>query len=201
MITNLDELVAYTNELARAVPQISKEVAIRSEGLPLDALASLERELDMPPAYLHCIRKLGVYGVSIGYFALWPTFSRNEGLVESLVAANSVHSNGQVIVREKGLLIVGRHEANLICVGEKGGGQSDKVFYVDLMSSPVMTVQDIAPSFDVFMLLAGNLHELSFSFPGVLSSAIFEMSQCCSHFSCSEDQAFFWKQMTAELVS
>jgi hypothetical protein len=201
MITNLNDLVAYTNGLAQKVPKIVDEVAIKSEGISENALVALAQRVALPPMYLRCIHDVGVFGVSLGYFALWPTFNRNGDLVESLLKANSGHASGEMAAREAGLLIVGRQEANLICVGSKDGEQSDVVFLLDVMSSSTVEMINIAQNFEIFLLLAGNLHALSFSQGESPSDAVAEMIQCCTHFNCTDEQSRFWQDAIMELVS
>jgi len=201
MIKNLNELVAYTNGLAKKVPQIADEVAIKPEGVSKDALDILARGIALPPLYVRCIRELGVFGVSLGYFALWPTFNRNGSLVESLLKANSGSTSGEIAARNAGLLIVGRQEANLICVGSVESKQPDVVVLLDVMSSPAVESANIAENFEVFLLLAGNLHAISFSHQESPSNALSEMNLCCAHFNCTDEQSTFWKHAVTELVA
>ncbi len=193
--------MTYTNGLAQEVPQIADEVAIKPAGVSGDRLAVLVRSVPLPPVYLRCIHDVGIFGVSLGYFALWPAFSRNGDLVKSLLEANSGHASGAMVAHAANLIIVARQEANIICVGSMKGGQPDVVFLLDVMSSPAVRVTSIAPNFEVFLLLAGNLHAVSRSLQGLPSDAIFEMIKCCNYFCCTEEQSLFWQGMMAELVS
>lgn len=201
MISNLSDLVAYTGGLASKVPQIAEEIAIKPAGIADDVVASLVRDMPMPPTYLRCIREVGVFGVSLGYFALWPTFSRHGNLVESLFKANSGQTSGEVAARTASLLVVGRQEANLICVGSMGAERPDVVFLLDVMSSPTVRITSIAPNFEVFLLLAGNLHAVSRDLQESPADASSEMGRCCNHFHCTEEQSMFWQGVIAELVS
>lgn len=201
MINNLNDLVAYTDALAQKVPQIAEEVAIKREGVSKDSLDALAGGLALPPLYVRCIREVGVFGVSLGYFALWPTFNSNGNLIESLLKANSGVASGELAARNANLLIVGRQEANLICIGSAESKRPDAVMLLDIMSSPAIKFVNIAENFEVFLLLAGNLHAISFSHQESPVDALAEMDQCCVHFNCNGEQSTFWRRSITELVA
>jgi len=201
MINNLNDLVAYTNGLAKKAPQIADEIAIKREGVSEDSPDALARGIALPPLYVRCIREVGVFGVSLGYFALWPTFNRSGNLIESLLKANSGSTSGELVARNESLLIVGRQEANLICVGSSESKLPDVVILLDVMSSPTVVSTNIAENFEVFLLLAGNLHAISFSHRESAPNALSEMDRCCTHFNCTDEQSTFWKHAITELVA
>lgn len=201
MINNLNDLVAYTNGLAQKVPRIADEIAIKREGVPEDFLEDFARGITLPPVYVRCIREVGIFGVSLGYFALWPTFNRSGNLIESLLKANSGSTSGELVARNENLLIVGRQEANLVCIGSAESKQPDVVMLLDVMSSSTVGITNIAKNFEVFLLLAGNLHAISFSHRESPSSALSEMARCCAHFNCTDEQSTFWMRAIMELVT
>lgn len=201
MIKSLNDLVAYTNRLANRIPQIADEVAVKPQGLSKDALDTLARSLALPSMYIRCIQEVGVFGVSLGYFALWPTFNRSGDMVESLLSANSGSTAGEVAAREAHLLVVGRQEANPVCVGSALSNRPDVVVLLDVMSSPIVESANISENFEVFLLLAGNLHEISFSHEESASNALDAINRCCAYFNCTDEQSDFWRRAVVELVS
>ena len=83
--------------------------------------------------------------------------------------------------------------------GSSWGRRGCRVF-VDVMSSMDRHVTAIAPDFEAFVLLAGNLHEISFLNEESPDEAISQMATCCRRFRCNAAQGAFWREMVEAMV-
>jgi hypothetical protein len=200
MIKNIDELKYYTGELGRSAPALYDEIVLGENGASEDDLAMLSKVGDFPPSYLETIGTVGVFGVAIGYFALWPTFNRQGSLVGSLLDANSERTPVVTSARNDHLLIVGRQEANPICVGDASGPNPDEVILLDVMSSPEIRGFSVAQKFSDFLMLAANLNAISMSDGGDFDWHMAAIRDCCSYFNCTSEQSLFWNDALRELI-
>lgn len=193
MLADIDHLVAYAESLTTDLAGLSSEFRLGDGGLSTQAIDALRDDFHLPPVYLRCLRELSLFGVSLGYFSLWPTADRKGDFVTSFRSGNEGNPMGD------NRLIVGMYEANPICVGVRGDVE-DTVFFVDDMSSPDRRVTSIAPDFEAFVLLAGNLHEISFLHEDSSDEAISQMEACCRKFRCNAAQGEFWREMAEVMV-
>lgn len=200
MISNLSDLVAYGGKLAREFPIIADEVTIKPADMPMTAVKSLCVGIELPPVYQRCISQIYVFGVSLGYFALWPSFNREGGLAQALRQANHGGEPAQLVAKSSNLIIVGREEANLVCVGAAGSASSDSVFLLDVMAAPKIQQIDIAPDFEKFLLLVGNLHAVSVEYEDAPADGVEEMIRVCKILGCNEQQIAYWKGKVNELL-
>ena len=150
----------------------------------------------LPVSYVRQATMLNLYGVSIGFFALWPTFDRKSNLVDALTVANLANDEVVRNIRSREMLIVGRQEANWICIDVNG-----LVFRIDITSCPEPTFSLIARDFEVFLLLIGNLHEISEQNEGNPVAGAEEMRKCCIALSCDHVQYGFWERMAMDMSS
>jgi hypothetical protein len=194
MILTVHQLQQYTEELAAKAPVIRDEVRLTSGGIDNQQLIALPFAL--PGSYASQATTLNLYGVAIGFFALWPTFDRKSNLTEALIRANSDDSEVIRRIRAQGMLVVGREEANWICVDYDG-----VVWRVDTMTSPTPALTEIAPSYEAFLLLAGNMHELSERHEGHPVACATEMRECCRRLGCSPTHIEFWETMARVMAS
>jgi hypothetical protein len=201
MLKDLNDVQAYTERLASPLPDLASEIALRSNGIPDPALAELAEEIELPPIYRNCAGTLHLYGVSIGYFALWPGFRRDSDLLSALRAANLNNEADAAAARADGLVIVGREEANWICVGRASSDRSDAVFYLKTMASPDRVSSEIAPSFDKFLILAANLHQIAYESSVDVGAGIGDLAERCDAIGCGPGQAAFWTAKLSELLA
>jgi hypothetical protein len=106
-----------------------------------------------------------------------------------------------VIAQQKGLIAVARQEANIICVGALGGAFQDVVFLLDVMTSPIIKVVEIANDFEIFILLACNLCAIADEYEDDPGLGVEKMELCCVHFKCSDTEKLFWKSRALEMLS
>ena len=121
MLNDINDLIDYTDKLAASVPELSTELRVGGGGLSGQELNELRGEFDLPPIYVRCLRDLCLFGVSLGYFSLWPMAARKGDFVTSFRSINEASTIGD------DRLIVGMYEANPICVGVRGDVE-DAVF-------------------------------------------------------------------------
>ena len=200
MLEDLIDVQNYTKRLASTLPDLAAEIILGSNGVAKDDLARLADEIGVPPVYRACAAAWNLYGVSLGYFALWPSFGKKGDLVTALLDANRDPGEPAATARSKGLVIVAREEANWICVGSATSGHPDVVFYMNTMASPERKLTEIANSFDHFMILAANLHEIAYSESVSVADGIEAISNCCAAVGCSKSQAEFWERKASELL-
>jgi hypothetical protein len=184
MLNSLTELEAWTRKLGEQVPALAHEIVLSDGGLSSDDLKSVEKALNvrLPESYGRVACAKGLYGVSIGYFGLWPTFDSGEDLRRSLIRANTEGACAD-------LVWVARQEANPICIRTAGNADEGAVFRIDRMSSPEPRCDRIADSFEQFLLLAGNLQLLTTE---PVESATDAMKEVCRRLSLPAVNAEFW---------
>ena len=85
MIRNFDDLAAYTDQAADALPELAAEIRIVRPGCPPDVLAVLRQALPgLPESYLAVMESIAIDGIAIGYFQLTPSSSRATSLADKL---------------------------------------------------------------------------------------------------------------------
>lgn len=200
MLENLEDLKNYTDALAKRMPSIAQRVRINEPGLSVDDLSRLSM-LGLPPIYARCISMLSLFGVAIGYFSMWPGPIKSGNMVDALLHANQSDYLGAQEARNANLLVIAQEEANLVCVGRLDSNAPDAVYLLDVMRSPTVGRQGVAPDFERFLLLAGNLHEIGREYSGDAKVGVTKMVECCQHFGCTADQIAFWSSRAEIVVS
>lgn len=197
MLITLEDVRSYTEEVAKKFPAIAAEIALKKEHLhlPEDVIGSLK----LPKSYVDVVEAYRVEGISIGFFALWPSFKR-DALISSLIQENSQNSLTKTSSSGSELVAVGRNEANVVCVQAASSGDEGRVFLLDTMTSPARRLLELAESFDRFVILAANLHQISDLHDGSPEEAEREMVSCCRSLRCSSNQIDFWKSKAAEMT-
>lgn len=198
MIENLGDLKGYADALAKRVPSIAGRVKFNEPGLSADDLSRLSA-LNLPPIYERCVSMFSLFGISMGYFSMWPGSIKTGHMVEALLRANAGNDSGAQEARNADLIVVAQEEANLICVSRSNGNNPDAVCLLDVMRSPTVERRSIAPNFEKFLLLAGNLHNIGRKCSGDAKEGIAKMVECCQYFGCTDDQTAFWVSR-AEIV-
>lgn len=201
MLKDLNDVQSYTERLASTLPDLAAEIVLRPNGVSENDLARVAREIGLPPIYRACANAWGLYGVSLGFFALWPSFERDGDLIAALVKANRNNEAPAALAYSRSLVIVGREEANWICVGSAGTEHEDIVYYLNTMVSPEWTIGEIAGNFDKFLILAANVHEIAHSGSVGIFDGEAAIARYCNSLGCNERQSEFWKGKISELLA
>lgn len=201
MLLELRDLKDYADALAKRLPRIAQRVTIREPGTSEDELSVLDEAIKLPPIYKRCICKFNFFGVSIGYFSTWPGSIKAGNMIEALRNANQGGDLRAIATTESPYVIVAQEEANLICVGRSDSSNPDTVYLLDVMRSTKIEQLDVAPDFEKFLLLAGNLHDISFKYEGDASAGMAMMLECCLHFGCTDSQIAFWNSRAEMMLS
>jgi hypothetical protein len=201
MLKDMIDVQNYTKRLASKLPDLASEISLESKGVSEVDLTTLADKIRLPPIYLTCAAQWRLYGVSIGYFGLWPSFGRQDNLATALLEANLNSGEAAAIAHSNGLVIVAREEANWICVGSASSDHPDIVYHISSMASLQPRITEIANSFKHFIILAANLHEVAHSGSYGFGDGIVAISDCCNAVGCYGTQAEFWEQKATELLS
>jgi hypothetical protein len=191
MFTKINDVEQYTFELGQRVPSLAQEVIIRRPGLSAVQVTRLD-PLWLPPIYKQCIQNLDLHNRTIGYFSLSPEQTFGMDLIETLLSANASTQIGMREVRDEQLVFVAEQEANLICVGSAVSNYPDVVFALDIMRSSGVVKERVARSFEVFLILAANLHRLSREDSIVMDDAKNQMRKCCAYLDCNAEETGYW---------
>jgi len=146
----------------------------------------------------------GCYGVSIGYFRLWPRTTKAFDLVECIVQINTSERNPFLpALREKGLCEVAAWEAEPICVATKKSAYLEgTVVKISRAQASVKGVF-LANNFETFLLIAGNLDSIrdKHSNTGDTISALAEFERCLDYFALSPEGISAWKSISEVVLS
>lgn len=165
MITTLSGLVEYSKHVAKEFPNDTNEILLKQPGLSeaeqIELIAILPQ---LPDSYLEVASKVGLLGIRSGYFAFWPEAFGDSSFIESLGHANSNVNPYFQRLNERGLIQIANWEAEPIVVSSKfidrKGGE---VFKVSI-GSRELSLTKLASTFEMFLILVGNLDEVSTSF-------------------------------------
>jgi hypothetical protein len=159
MIDDLDTLMVFSRELARANPRLRNEI-LREPGLDESDVARLKDHINgIPDEYLSCLRRFDLSNVRIGFFELFPSLKNQTDIVESLIDANSRTSVIRDPWLQHSIIAVGRHEVDPICIRSKFSPKSGEVVRIQLGHESEPIVRSLAVRFSVFLVLAGRLEE------------------------------------------
>jgi hypothetical protein len=197
IIRTIDDVRRYTHDVAQRFPAISREIAVIAE--PVELAKEIVAGLQLPPGYCSVAKASRLAGVSIGFFALWPSFVL-ESLERSLIEANAPDSPVRLF-GDSTLIAVARYEANPICVASADSKTPDQVFLLGTMSSPNWKLRSIATHFEQFLALAANLHCISDAYDGEIKAGQEEMTRCCESLACTLEQTAFWQSKAAETLA
>ncbi|WP_233238270.1 hypothetical protein [Bordetella sp. LUAb4] len=197
ILTSIAEVRNYMLELSRNLPGSGERFSLVANRTEL--LSEVVQELKLPSKYLSIAQKNRILGISIGFFDLSPSLSSNS-LEDSLLDGNGSDSLVKMF-GDNSLVAVACCESNPICVASSVSDHPDVVYFLDTMSGPQWNVCEIADDFEKFILLAANLHQISFDFEGDLVGGRDEMAKCCVLNSCSPKQAAFWDQQAVMMLA
>ena len=162
MIRDLDDLVAYTDQAANALPDLAAEIRIVRPGYPPDVIVALSQALPgLPKSYLAVVESIAIDGIAIGYFQLTPSSSRAASITDKLRSFNDPTVTPMAEqYKHHGVYQVAAWEADPICVAHADGafriGQVVKYSAGVPRTRPVV----LADSFEQFLLIAANLDEI-----------------------------------------
>jgi len=161
MIDSLDDLVRYSEEVAKASPLISKKVQIVRPGCQPEVVAALRQLLPgLPESYLSVAESIAIDGIVIGYFNLTPGLPRARITEKLRVSNDPVMAPMAERFRQHGVYQVASWEADPICVTHTAGmfeiGQL-VMYNVGMPAEPPVVLAD---SFEQLLLIAGNLQEI-----------------------------------------
>jgi len=174
MIGNLDELVAYAERTANALPELSEEIRILRPGCPPDLIATLRETLPgLPESYLSVLEAIAIDGIAIGYFQLTPSSSQATNLADKLRGFNDPTLTPMAEhYRRHGVYQVASWEADPICVAHSDGtvkiGQVVKYNAADPTTAPVV----LADGFEQFLIIAANLDDIRSKYGGEPARAL-----------------------------
>lgn len=194
MLANLQDVFAFTEAEALDCPEIADEVILRRKGDLGDDIEKVVHDLGLPPIYSECVDKIGMFGVSLGYFNLWPGSGRVKNLAEALYQANNDDDPVGELARAHHLVYVASEEANWVCVGAANHEGADIVTYIETMLSPTPSFFPIAPDFEKFLILAANLNEISLANLEDPERVASLMLDCCKAVGCTQGQTRFWTE-------
>lgn len=202
MISNLDELKKYTEEVAARFPVIASEIMLCSPGYSEEQIVELGRVVpELPPSYLNVASQVKLVGVSIGQFALWPVPYGKKDFTTGLTEANKDDSNPFLDFYSTNALVeVACLEANKVCLGSVAAQSEGQVFLVDISSGPNPVIHKLADNFEQLLLLAGNLHEISMSYENDENSGINEFASRLKSFGLDSSSISIWNELLEEAL-
>jgi len=163
MINNINDLVDYSKKKAEIAPSRRDELEITVPGCNEAHIKRIKKEFPlMPESYLEQIKLITIYEKCVGQFNLSPTGGND--LCDSLQYANSIDNNAfSSLFEEHKLIEVGSVEADIVCIGRSDSPNSGYIYLIDIESSNVPVVEQLAVSFEQFLIAAGNFAEVTFS--------------------------------------
>ncbi|WP_221274641.1 hypothetical protein [Thaumasiovibrio subtropicus] len=200
MINNIDELKLYTDVEAAKFPTIASHIRLGSSNYSEEQIAELSRRIpELPLCYIRVVRQVELTGVSIGQFALWPVTYGSGDLLTCLTKANESCSNPFLGFYSNNYLVeVACCEANTVCIGSAAGRNEGQVFLVDISSGPNPVFLKLAENFEQFLILAGNLHDISMSYQENENSGLIEFSSRLEKFELDSSSVSTWIRMLEE---
>jgi len=162
MIHNLDELMAYADQKAEALPELAAETRIVRPGYPPHTIAALREACPgLPDSYLDVVKCLALDGISIGYFQLTLSASRSTNKADALRSFNNPTVTPMAAqYGHHGVYQIAAWDSDPICVAHSEGpfriGQILKYSTAAPRDEPAV----LADSFAQFLLIAANLDEI-----------------------------------------
>ena len=180
MIRTLDDLIAYTQQLADNLPELRDSIVIKRPGCSPDAIVRLKAALaGIPQSYLDVVSAIDLNGIAIGYFQLSPGSGKD--FVDKLVRCNTATANPAADrFHSDGVYQVASWEADPIGVAYHAGpfGVGQVVKYN--VANPKQKPNLLADNFEHFLLLAVNLDAIrdKYADSDDPSQAIAEFQRC-----------------------
>lgn len=202
MISNLDGLIKYSENMAAKFPVIASEIRLCSPGYSDDLLVEVGNKVPyLPDSYFSVVKQIQIVGVSIGQLNLWPVPYGKKDFVASLIEANTSSDNPYLkFYDDNNLVEVARFEANIVCLGRKGSHISDQVYLVDISSGPNPVLQKLANSYEQLLIVAGNLHDISMNYEDDEDAGVSEFQSRLTQLSVDKDSANIWNELLKEAL-
>ncbi|WP_027709949.1 hypothetical protein [Zooshikella ganghwensis] len=200
MITNLDELVSFLENIAAKFPIIASEIKLCSPGYSDEILVKLRQKAPyLPDSYFDVIKKVKIAGISIGQLNLWPVPYGKKDFVTSIIEANTSSDNPFLdFYRDKNLVEVARLEANIICLSSKSSKTSGYAYLVDISSGPNLILKMLANSFEQLLIIAGNLYDISLSYENNEEVGMNEFKTRLAQLGVDSNTSATWQELLEE---
>lgn len=161
MITSLKEFEEFRRKETESSPITSERT------FPYSVVTTEERDAlaaaipGLPASYLECAEQVALYRVYSGYFSLWPE-GAGSNLAESLIEVFSEsHPFFGRLLAQSGLLRIGSWDADPLLISLKGGSEAEGAIVKFNSGNPDSQGEVLSPDFKTFLLVAGNLREVS----------------------------------------
>lgn len=200
MISNIDGLIKYSENMAAKFPVIASEIRLCSPGYSDYLLVDLGNKVPyLPDSYFSVVKHIQIVGVSIGQLNLWPVPYGKKDFVASLLEANTSSDNPYLkFYDDNNLVEVARLEANIVCLGRKGSQICDQVYLVDISSGPNPVLHKLANSYEQLLIIAGNLHDISMTYENDEDVGVSEFQSRLTQLGVDKDSTNMWKEMLEE---
>lgn len=157
MISNLDDLIAFTNQLGQELPALRDSIVIEQPGCTQDEIDKVAESLPgIPESYLAIAKQVRLLGIAIGYFQLTPNSYQGLSLCEKLLDCN-LNSGMRNRFERDCVYQIGSWEADPIAIAYQSGQYERGQVLKYNAGNPEEDATVLADSYDHFLLLAGNL--------------------------------------------
>ncbi len=175
MITTLAELEAYTKQIGARFPDEAANTILSGPGImPKERESLLKRIPGLPDSYLQCAERFNLHGIRSGYFAFWPEAFDAGNMVGSLTKASSEVNPYWVMFGAINVLQVASWEADPIVVALKDSSEPDGSVLKFSEGNPKAPAVNLAQSFEMFLLLVGNLDQVANEAEGQRAVDVFQ---------------------------
>lgn len=164
-VSDLSGVCRVTEDLAGTLPpgiaDTAREVLLRR----VDSVDEMTRLQDvmpgLPPVYESVASAFDLFGVSLGYFQLWPSPTKATSLAGALLEAFEGRSE-RWVAGHGDLIEVGGHVGDPLCVLSRYAVQPDRVVILD--HSDTDRIDAVATDFEQLLVLAGNVVAIRLAF-------------------------------------
>ncbi|MDB5339641.1 MAG: hypothetical protein JWN70_5260 [Planctomycetaceae bacterium] len=157
MITNFDELIAYTTRLGDTMPALYHSVVLKRPGCSLQELERIVTSFpNMPESYLQVAGDIALVGIAIGYFQLAPNSSQGDTLCDKLQDCNR-NAGMKGRFQFDSVYQIGTWDADPICVAHQAKRYAPGQIVKYNAGNPNQDAVVLAETYEQFLLLAGNL--------------------------------------------
>jgi len=195
VIQSLQELIEFFEAQAVAEPELADDLRLDRPGLGDADEARLRAELPLlPDSYFEVARRVDLSGKSIGYIRLTPP---NRGdVVSALIDANKTPANPFLDrLRSEQVTEVGSVEGDPLVLGPAG----DEVRLL-IHDRPALSLRRVASSFEILVLLAGNLEQAMLS-SEELSEAGSEFEKVITSLEPNPEAREWWSEYSEMYLS
>lgn len=157
MISNLDDLVAFTNRLGEKLPFLRESIVLKRPGCSPSEIDKVVESLPgIPESYLEIAMQVQLLGIAIGYFQLAPNSCLGQDLSEKLLDCN-LNSGMRSRFELDGVYQIATWEADPVVVVFQDGRYNRGQILKYNAGNPEKNASVLADSYERFLLLAGNL--------------------------------------------